>query len=72
MSVCATVSYCLDDHSFVIQLEVWDCDATHLGVFVVVVVVVVSMFLLLFRVFCSSIQIVGLFVPTLRKMSMVF
>ena len=31
MSVFVRVSYCLDDHSFVIELEVRYCDATSFG-----------------------------------------
>ena len=31
VSVFVPVPYCLDDYSFVIQLEVWDCDASSFG-----------------------------------------
>ena len=31
MSVLVPVPYCLDDYSFVIQLEVQDCDTSYLG-----------------------------------------
>uniref|UniRef100_A0ABI7ZMZ4 Uncharacterized protein n=1 Tax=Felis catus TaxID=9685 RepID=A0ABI7ZMZ4_FELCA len=31
VSVLVSVPYCLDDYSFVIQLEVWDCDASSFG-----------------------------------------
>ena len=33
MSVFVPVPYCLDDYDFVIQLEVWNCDASFGFVF---------------------------------------
>ena len=48
------VPYCLDDYSFVVELEVWDCDASSFDFFF-------NITFLLFRVFCGSIQVLGLF-----------
>ena len=31
MCVFVPVPYCLDDYNFVIQLEVWNCDASSFG-----------------------------------------
>ena len=31
MSVPVPVPYCLDDYSFVVEIEVWDCDASCFG-----------------------------------------
>ena len=31
LSVFVPVPYCLNDYSFVIQLEVWDCDVSSFG-----------------------------------------
>ena len=54
MSVFVIVPYCLDDYSFVIQLEVWDCDASSFGF-------LFQHYFGYLEVFCGSIQILRLF-----------
>ena len=53
LSVCfCAVPYCLDDHSFEIHLEVWDCDAYNFG-FLWVALAIQGLFW-----FCTNFRIV--------------
>ena len=56
MSVFLPVPYCLDDYSFVIQLDIWDCDASALVCFVEIALAIRGLFWFHtnFRIVCSS------------------
>ena len=56
MSGFVPVAYCLDDYSFVIQLEVWDYDASALVFFSKIALAIEGPFWFHtnFRIICSS------------------
>ena len=55
MSVFVPVPYCVDDDSFAIELEVWNCDATTLAFFFNIPLAIQGLFWLHinFRIICS-------------------